>query len=114
MKPEAYEIIDGKPYIGQWYGKSCILLDTWRPGHPAFEWNLKRLKFVPLDWPLIIKDDQVIYKPPIGYDGPLSLRATLAYKFMVWGRAYLVKKMLRKRSGHSKRKKWVNNKRVLA
>lgn len=94
MKLEEYEIINGKPYGGHWYGSSILinqLLSKDFEKEPIFIQCIERLKNIfPKGFEL--RKENIIYRPPL-YCDPFNQVATLGIKALVWGRAYKVMKL---------------------
>lgn len=95
-----YEIIDGKPHLGLWFGKHIYLFSEMF----LDEIYLRRSKdllnqFVKDFTPENTKTryEEIIVKPPLEYyNNPLGNRGTIAIKFMIWGRAWRVMKLNKK------------------
>jgi hypothetical protein len=111
-----YSIVNGKTHFGLWFGK-YLPVDK-----EAFVGDLEKnlilqnriyllediyIKYVQKGFE--IRHDSFISKPPLA-SGPLSYHGTLGVKFVVWGRAFKVMKLLKKGIGQYK-KKLVNGRR---
>lgn len=96
-----YEIINGKPHLGLFFGSFVVIHgDAWagNPEHnPIFSTAKERLsvnlKCIPSD--LESRYIQLISRPPLACD-PLSMHGTLGLKYMIWGRAFKVMRLVKK------------------
>lgn len=93
---EEYEIIDGKPFGGHWYGSSHIFsrfLTEPLPSNPIYIETRKKLRdLFPKDFEL--RNESIIYRPPY-CSSVLNQSCTLGIKFLVWGRAFKLMKLKR-------------------
>jgi|KBSMisStaDraftv2_1062788.scaffolds.fasta_scaffold235764_4 hypothetical protein len=118
------EIIDGKPYFGLQFGNYIFLNEM------AFEGDLETNDWFQLAKRTIeklpkkaldageIRYKEIIVRRPY-YSTPLMARGTIGIKYVVWGRAFRVMKILAKNKPYYKklrrggRLKWVKlNKKV--
>ena len=116
-----YEIINGKPHLGAFFGSSAIVngdffVDELEGDSLVSEVKEKLYKNMSY---IKSKEDtfetryvQWIIRPPIKYS-TLRINGTIAVKFMIWGRAFKVKKLLKKGIKRY-RKKWINGKRKIS
>jgi len=99
-----YEIIDGKPHLGLWFGKLLYInRDAYLDRYEENKNNVIRLlqDFARRSAPIGTQPRhiQIIHKPISSYDimfNPISSRETIAIKFMIWGRAFKVMKLNKK------------------
>ncbi len=100
---EDYTIINGKPYFGIWFGKALIVndLNAW-VGNPdenpilqQYIDSLKRWQIGNFCNELEIRKECVVFRPPY-ISNSLNLNGTIAIKFIIWGRAFKVMKLLKK------------------
>ena len=85
-----YQLIDGKPYGGILFGESIIINEeySWIGGMlEKYQSNLMDL----LPKHLEIRHPSFIYRPPLS-----CILATLALKYMAWGRAFEVLRLIKK------------------
>jgi len=96
-KLEEYEIIDGKPFGGHWYGswvRLTKMLSSKVEEDPSYMDAVQRLRTsLPKDFE--IRNEKIIYKPPY-YCDPLNQVITLGIKALVWGRAFKIMKLTSK------------------
>ena len=98
-----YEIINEKPHFGLWFGKAVVINnnDAWfgkieqNPILSFYVDNLKNWRMENFTSDIHIKNEQVIFKPPY-YSGPIIQNGTIGLKFIAWGRAYKIMKLLKK------------------
>ena len=112
---EEYQIIDGKPHLGLWYGK-CVIT------------HFASLEEDRVKDPIIIRAKDILTESrmnqensnpdlmcrhvkwiirPTDIGDPLSIRGTIGLKWMIWGRAYKVMRLLKK-GGRRYKKKLIN------
>jgi hypothetical protein len=103
-KNNDYEIINGKPHLGIFYGSVIIINETNLNGkfeeNPVFKMAKDKLNahlmHIPASNPdLQTRHPQFIVRPPMG-NGLLSLNGSIGLKFMIWGRAFKVMKLVKK------------------
>ena len=104
---EEYEIINGKPHGGILFGRSVIINNEDIPEEldlkdPVMSWAYESLKDLRIENGLELRHETIVYRKPYLYGG-LYLNASLAYKFMVWGRAFKVQKMIKKGTKRTKK-----------
>lgn len=114
-----YEIIDGKPHFGIWFGEYIRMrveqtFDEYFMQYAKDVLNNHRNNITPHD--LKNRHEEFILKQPsshYGMNNPLNNYATLAIKFMIWGRAFKVMKLNKKNAKRyakrriSGRQRWV-------
>lgn len=99
-----YEIIDGKPHLGLWFGKYIYLnheaawiedleLNPMQEMAKTCLYNFMN-EFTPRDTQN--RHVQIIKKPPLSSINPFYIIGTVGIKFMVWGRAFKVMKLNKK------------------
>ncbi len=95
---EEREVVDGKPHVGLWLGQ-CVIANVFMDeggleANPiyikAIEW-LKERVMASLPDKCEVRNQQIIVRPPHG-----AQNGTVAIKYMIWGRAYRVMRLLRK------------------
>lgn len=112
---ECPQLIEGKPYFGVWMGTSMLLHDSVLDQKERFIDMLhvisnESLKTVLTEGCII--NESIIYRPPMhaatmmGYS-PILQNATIAKKYVLWGRAYKVMRMFKK--GVKRYKKFIVN-----
>lgn len=113
-----YQLIDGKPHLGHYFGcHNTVISDAFcgdLDKNPITIEVKKSLRFtaerkLPTDCE--IRNDSFILRPPY-FSGPIDSYGSIAYKFMIWGRAFKIKKLLKKAIPRYQ-KKLVNGKRKL-
>lgn len=109
-----YELIDGKPYGGNWYGSSFIIRDGLNEdfeNDPIYNIAIHKLREC-LPKSFEIRNERIIYRPPYYCSefSPLRQNATLAIKALIWGRAFRVLK-LKKTGKKSYKKVYVSGRR---
>jgi hypothetical protein len=90
---EQREEREGKPFFGILFGRSVIL--GYEPSVTDIE-EISQKLLGPCPEGLERRNTTVIYRPAYHAGGPLILSATLGCKFIMWGRAYKVMRLLRK------------------
>lgn len=99
MEKYEYEIINGKPHFGQWFGRYISIPNDAFVGDPDKNILLKECKekieqvIIPID--LEVRHKQFIVRPPSAFCMGFPY-GTLAIKFMLWGRAFKVQKLCKK------------------
>jgi len=92
------EIVDGKPHGGVWIGTYIYINVDLLPDLeecPTYQTCVDRLKhWLPKEFEH--RHEQIIYRPAQHSFNPLSCRATVGIKAMVWGRAFKVHKFFSK------------------
>lgn len=93
-KKELYEVINGKPHFGFWFGKWVAIEDTGAKDYKENPYAMNFLEHFEKEniWDFEKRNIQVIFKPAIGF-GWLNQVATIGVKFILWGRAYKVMKL---------------------
>ena len=115
-----YEIIDGKPHLGLWYGYSIpALIDIDENQEPLKDnpslvatksYILESLTHQKNSNPdLTSRHVEWIFRPPNPYGlfDPFAQLSTIGLKWMIWGRAYKVMRLTRKKIKRY-RKKLIN------
>jgi hypothetical protein len=108
-------LIDGKPHFGLFFGRSISLtnlVQTDWMADPSVIYGLEILRKFPAkdDCSLEIRDEQIIFRPGFSSYDPLSLVSFLSIKFLIWGRAYKIMRLLSKRTKRTK-KIWLSGRR---
>lgn len=102
MKTE-YQIIDGKPHFGIFFGISIIAdADAFvspLEENPILNLYRKRLQkqanlILQIDPTLLMRDYTEILRSPYDTTDCLCLNGSVSGKFMIWGRAYKVMRLL--------------------
>lgn len=101
---ESPQLIDGKPYFGIWMGQSICINEC------QLECKDDLIKMLHLNSNRVLEkvlpegcliNESIIYRPPMhastmmGYS-PLMQNATIAKKYVLWGRAYKVMRLFKK------------------
>ena len=115
MKVDA-KIVDGKPYFGLWFGYSIIINSPPIDGESLAEDKdvqhaLLLIKQKQQSTGLEIRSNCIIYRPPYAVDSFIQNRS-VSCKYVLWGRAFKVMRLLRK-GGRMKKNVWMNGKRVV-
>jgi len=93
--------IEGKPFGGLSVGKYITILPLEGKDiqqDPAFTTAVSCLRsyLTGLDPTLTLRDEEIIYKPPLYWE-IFNQKATIELKGILWGRAYKVMKLCRKK-----------------
>lgn len=112
-KLEEYQIIDGKPYGGKWFGHYilCIKDDVHGYPHKKDCEELLENRFNGLFKEFEMRHKKFIFKE--NYLSPFESFDSIALKALVWGRAYKVQRLSKTRRRRYKktrvagRMKWV-------
>lgn len=89
-------IVDGKPHFGLYFG-SAEFLHRWSPVIIAQVCDRLFFAHQPLDPLLEKRYPEFIERPPhFPSGGALSLSGTVGYKYMLWGRAFRVMRLVAK------------------
>lgn len=104
-----YEIIDGKPHLGEWFGSCIILNSPWNDESiQRCQQRLESSSTLTTEG-LERRHKNFIVRPPLD-SSFFAMNGTISIKYLAWGRAFKVKKLLRKGIKSSKTV-WLNGKR---
>lgn len=107
---EQRETVNGKPHFGLLFGSCAVfhefVQEPWQED-PKIKDMVERLTHLPsLIGELEIRNSTIIYRPPY-FGDDCNQKATLAHKYMVWGRAFQVMRLIKTGKNKKYRKAWV-------
>lgn len=98
MEKCEYEIINGKPYFGQWFGRYTSIPHDALVGdldkNPILQEYKEKMEKINTPFGLEVRHRQSIVRPPSGFQ--MCSYGTLAIKYMLWGRAFKMHKLCKK------------------
>lgn len=107
---EQYEIINGKPYFGRWYGICRCAPDDAFIGNMTENsihlWHVEKLKEVRKRMcgnDFEIRNETIVSRPP--YYSILQRLGQIGLKFILWGRAFKVARLEKKGVKRYKKKR---------
>ncbi len=92
------EVIDGKPHFGLWLGEFITIDGELFKLEKVCTDCVDRLKqnmIAKIPEGCETRHEQIIMKPPT-QDNPLNYRGSIGIKYMIWGQAYKVMRLLKK------------------
>ncbi len=92
------EVVSGKPHFGIWFGQYVIVHGELWGNEDVSVGIVEKLRHSMVSKTpegCETRHEQVIMKPP-NLDDPLNYNGSIGAKYMIWGRAYKIMRLLKK------------------